>query len=34
MKFFHCDHCGQPIFFENTQCVKCKHTLGYLPDQG
>lgn len=34
MKFFHCDHCGQPIFFENTQCVKCGHTLGYLPDQG
>lgn len=34
MKFFHCDKCGQPIFFENTRCVKCKHTLGYLPDQG
>jgi hypothetical protein len=34
MKFFHCDHCDQPIFFENTQCVKCGHTLGYLPDQG
>jgi hypothetical protein len=34
MKFFHCDNCGQPIFFENTQCVKCNHMLGYLPDQG
>jgi hypothetical protein len=34
MKFFHCDHCGQPIFFENTQCINCNHTLGYLPDQG
>lgn len=34
MKFFNCDNCGQPIFFENSQCVKCKHTLGYVPDQG
>ncbi|MGB3222898.1 MAG: putative zinc-binding peptidase [Desulforhopalus sp.] len=33
MKFFNCDNCDHPIFFDNTQCVKCKHTLGYLPDQ-
>lgn len=34
MKLFHCDNCGQPVFFENTKCLKCDHTLGYLPDQG
>jgi hypothetical protein len=33
MKIFHCDHCGQPVFFENSQCVKCQHVLAYLPDR-
>jgi hypothetical protein len=32
MKIFHCDHCEQLIFFENVECVKCKHRLAYLPD--
>jgi len=32
MKVFHCDHCHQPVFFENTQCVSCGHVLAYLPD--
>ena len=32
MKFFNCNKCDQPVFFENTLCVKCNHTLGYLPD--
>jgi hypothetical protein len=32
MKIFHCDHCGQLLFFENTQCVNCGHRLAYLPD--
>jgi hypothetical protein len=32
MKIFYCDHCGNPVFFENVQCVKCGHTLGFLPD--
>jgi len=32
MKVFHCDHCDQPVFFENTTCVTCKHVLAYLPD--
>jgi hypothetical protein len=32
MKVFHCDHCGQLIFFENVQCVRCGHSLAYLPD--
>ena len=34
MKVFHCDHCQHLIFFENVQCVKCDHTLAYLPDLG
>src|ERR1700722_12078979 len=32
MKIFHCDHCQHLVFFENVCCVKCKHTLAYLPD--
>jgi hypothetical protein len=32
MKVFHCDHCGHLLFFENTQCVRCGHTVAYLPD--
>jgi hypothetical protein len=32
MKVFFCDHCGNLSFFENVQCVKCQHTLGFLPD--
>lgn len=34
MKIFHCDHCDQLVFFENTACVKCGHALAYLPDRG
>jgi hypothetical protein len=33
MKLFECQHCGQPLFFENTRCEKCGHALGYLPDR-
>jgi hypothetical protein len=32
MKVFHCDHCDQLVFFENTLCVACGHTLAFLPD--
>lgn len=32
MRIFHCDHCRQLIFFENTRCVKCGRALAYLPD--
>jgi hypothetical protein len=32
MKVFYCDCCGQMVFFENSQCVRCGHPLGYLPD--
>jgi hypothetical protein len=32
MKIFHCDHCDQLVFFENTICVNCGRSLAYLPD--
>jgi hypothetical protein len=32
MKVFHCTHCRHLVFFENTVCVQCGHTLAYLPD--
>ena len=32
MKVFHCDHCDQPVFFENTECLRCGHLLAFLPD--
>src|SRR4051812_22079151 len=34
MKIFHCDHCRQLVFFENVECLRCGHRLGYLPDLG
>jgi hypothetical protein len=33
MKFFHCQHCGHPIFFENVQCLQCESALAFLPDR-
>lgn len=32
MKVFHCDHCQQTVFFENTNCTRCGHALAFLPD--
>jgi hypothetical protein len=32
LKVFHCDHCRQLVFFENTECVKCGHLLAFVPD--
>ncbi len=32
MKIFHCDHCGQLVFFENVHCLSCGHALAYVPD--
>jgi hypothetical protein len=32
MKTFHCDRCGQLVFFENTLCLSCGYGLVYLPD--
>ena len=28
MKIFHCDHCDQLVFFENTACVSCGQHAG------
>lgn len=33
MKAFHCDSCGQRVFFENVACVRCGHVLAFLPDR-
>src|SRR5689334_442591 len=30
MKLFECEHCGQPLYFENTVCESCGRRLGYL----
>jgi hypothetical protein len=34
MNVFHCDHCGQLVFFENIKCVNCGHPLAFMPDLG
>jgi len=33
MKSFNCQLCGQPVYFENDQCLSCGSTLGYLSDE-
>jgi len=33
MKLFECQSCGQLLYFENTACVRCGHSLGYLSGQ-
>lgn len=32
MRVFHCSHCRQIVFFENTQCVRCGLKLAYDPE--
>ncbi|MDE1993446.1 MAG: putative zinc-binding metallopeptidase [Rhizobiaceae bacterium] len=32
MRLFTCDHCGQPVHFDNRQCVRCGHRLGFTPE--
>jgi hypothetical protein len=32
MKVFHCQTCGQMVYFGNTRCERCRSVLGYLPD--
>ena len=29
MKTFVCSHCANKIYFENAECVKCGHALGF-----
>ncbi len=31
MKIFACDHCGQPLYFENYVCGNCGRQLGFEP---
>ena len=33
MKLFACDHCGNTVYFENAQCERCGHVLGYRADK-
>lgn len=32
MNTFFCQNCGERLFFENTFCISCKKSLGFLPD--
>lgn len=32
MNTFFCQHCGERLFFENTFCISCNNSLGFLPD--
>jgi len=34
MKLFSCHACHALLFFESVSCVRCGHTLAYLPDAG
>lgn len=31
MKLFHCDNCGNALFFENVKCLHCGSDLAFLP---
>ncbi|WFS01502.1 zinc-binding metallopeptidase family protein [Rhizobium tumorigenes] len=33
MRLFDCDSCGQSVHFDNRQCVRCGHRLGFVPDR-
>jgi hypothetical protein len=33
MRSFACTECGQLLFFENTHCLRCGATLGFIPEQ-
>ena len=33
MQVFKCDNCDQPVYFDNTHCLKCQNKLGFDPDQ-
>ena len=32
MKAFHCDQCGNLLFFENVLCLRCNYPLGFIPE--
>ena len=33
MRLYDCDHCGQPIHFDNRSCVACGHRLAFVPER-
>ncbi|MDO1581327.1 zinc-binding metallopeptidase family protein [Rhizobium oryzicola] len=33
MRLYECDHCGQPIHFDNRVCVNCGHRLAFVPER-
>jgi hypothetical protein len=33
MKTFHCTHCQNLVFFENSKCLNCGHLLAFMPDR-
>ena len=34
MKLFKCNHCGNPVYFENEKCERCGFALGFEPAAG
>jgi hypothetical protein len=34
MKLFECQHCHQPLYFENDNCDSCGRRIGYIPELG
>ncbi len=32
MRTFHCEHCHNPLYFENSQCGRCHYEVGVLPE--
>ncbi len=32
MKLFKCSNCGQPVYFENSFCIQCNSSLGFVPE--
>lgn len=33
MRNFECTSCNNEVYFENVQCLRCKHALGFHPDR-
>ncbi len=33
MQLFECESCGQAVHFDNIECTRCRHRLGFLPDR-
>ncbi|RWX77229.1 hypothetical protein EPK99_16445 [Neorhizobium lilium] len=33
MRLYDCDHCGQPIHFDNRTCVNCGYRLAFVPEK-